>query len=228
MGAHSDKARRITVIRDWNSEDYDLPPLESETELERRLPEIMHIDDEELQQQTKDAFMEACPAYFWERPSSSSGKYHPVDERGKYGNWLHTKRVFIQYCNLASVDLAMDRITKHQFECGKSAALLHDMMKYGWPSDNNSHTVDSHDVIASAVSKHMTRLPDEVTDMIHSHMSKWGEGRNPETVNQWLLCRADKAVSPEWSTIGVYHPAKELIEELNIVGYEFNGTRIQE
>lgn len=213
------KAERVTSIR--NS-------LDSEEELERRLPEIWDIEDDEIREKTIDTFIRACPDYFWERPTSSTGKYHPKDERGEYGNWLHTKRVYIQYCNLARVDVEMGRLSEYEYDCGKAAALLHDMMKYGWPSDNNQHTQDDHDVIAADVAKYIGGLPPEVYLPIHAHMAKWGEGKEPETLNEWLLHRADKAVAPDWSTIGVYYPADELTEELNTVGYDSDGREIEE
>jgi len=211
------KVERITSVR--NSIDG--------SELRRRLPELWYIEDDEIRKKTARCFLTACPDYFWERPTTSTGKYHPEDERGKYGNVLHTKRVFIQYSNIASVDKDMDRLSEYEYSCGRSAALLHDMMKYGWPSDNNTHTQDDHDVIASEVAQHLGDLPPEVYNPISAHMAKWGEGKKPETLNEWLLHRADKAVSPDWSTIGVHEPAEELVEELNTVGYDSDGTKIQ-
>jgi len=190
------------------------------------LPEVELIENEEIREKTLGVLINGTPDSFWKRASSSTGKYHPEDERGEYGNILHTKRVFIQYCNLARVDVEMGRLSEYEMDCGKSAALLHDSMKYGWPSDNNEHTTDEHDVIGAAIAQHLGDLPEEVYRPIHSHMAEWGEGREPETLNEWLLHRADKAVSPSWSTIGVYQPAKELVEELNTVGYDRDGTKL--
>jgi hypothetical protein len=196
------------------------------SELRRRLPEIWEIENDDIREKTARCYLRACPDYFWERPTSSSGNYHPKDERGDYGNWLHTKRVYIQFCNLARVDVEMGLLSEYEFACGQSAALLHDMMKYGWPSSNNEHTVEDHDVIASEVAQHIGDLPPEVYLTIHAHMSKWGGGKNPETRLEWLLCRADKAVSPDWSTIGVIEPADELTEGLNVVGYDSSGNEL--
>jgi len=77
--------------------------LHSEEELLRRLPEINAIYDEDTRDSVIRTFLKGCPDYFWERPSSSSGKYHSVDERGKYGNWIHTKRVFAEYSNISFI-----------------------------------------------------------------------------------------------------------------------------
>jgi len=218
MKKHEEKAKRITKIKNGIDTEY----------VKRWLPEVEMIEDEEIREKTLWLLVNASPKSFWQKATSSSGKYHPKDERGKYGNILHTKRVYIQYCNLARVDVEMDRLSEYEYDCGKSAALLHDMMKYGWPSDNNQHTQDDHDVIAADVAKYIGGLPPEVYLPIHAHMAKWGEGKEPETLNEWLLHRADKAVAPDWSTIGVYYPAEELTEELNTVGYDSDGRELEE
>lgn len=213
------KAERVTTVK--NS-------IDGESELRHRLPEIWLIDDDEIRGKTITTFLTACPDYFWELPTTSTGKYHPRDERGEYGNWLHTKRVFMQYQSLARVDVEMGLLTEYEYDCGKSAALLHDMMKYGWPSHGNQHTQDDHDVIAADVAKHIGDLPSDVYLPIHAHMAKWGEGKEPETRNEWLLHRADKAVSPEWATEGgVYKPSDRLVEEHNVLGYDEDGDLIE-
>lgn len=215
---HRDKARRIDSIQSTWPKD----------ELEERLPEIWEIEDDEIREKTIQCFNLACPDHFWVRPSSSTGKYHPEDERGEYGNWLHTKRVYIQTANLTESDVELGVMTEYQRDCLKSAALLHDMMKYGWPSDDNAHTVDDHDIIAAEVARYIGELPDEVVLPIHGHMGPWGKGKVPEGTFELLLHRADKAVSPDWATIGVQNPSKELREHLNVVGYDVEGRVIEE
>lgn len=187
--------------------------LYSEEELVRRLPEVDAIYNEELREAVIRTFMDCCPDYFWERPSSSSGKYHSPDERGKYGNWLHTKRVFAEYCNISESWVELSRITPMQKEKGKAAALVHDMMKYGWPSEQNDHTVNNHDLIAADVALHIGDMPNDVVRMIATHMGPWGEGPNPETPAQLLLHTADKSAARRDNDIGVYFPAEELLDE---------------
>jgi response regulator RpfG family c-di-GMP phosphodiesterase len=223
---HREKAKRITSINDYNAEDFVLDPLETEDELERRLPEIWNIEDDEIRNRTVDVFIRACPAYFWELPTSSSGNHHPKDERGRFGNWLHTKRVFMMYSNLAESDRELGALSEHDIDCGKSAALIHDMLKYGWPSDNHPHTVDDHPIIAAEVAREMGGLPDHVYNLIYTHMGPWNSPKVPKGTNERLLHRADKAVSPDWATIGVYRPSKELTEELGVVGYNSDGEEL--
>lgn len=211
-----DKAERITRVKNSVDGEY----------VDRWFPELAEIEHDEIREKTRWMLINATPDSFWERATSSSGKYHPEDERGEFGNILHTKRVYIQFCNLASVDLEMGLISEYEFSCGQSAALLHDTFKYGYPSQNNTHTVEEHDVIASAVARNVADLPSDVYLPINAHMSKWGAGKEPETRLEWLLCRADKAVSPDWSTIGVREPSEELVETLNASGYDSDGKKL--
>lgn len=187
--------------------------LHSEEELLRRLSEIDAIYDEDLREDVIRTFMRGCPDYFWERPSSSSGKYHSVDERGKHGNWIHTKRVFAEYCSISESWVEMGIITPYQKEEGKAAALVHDMMKYGWPSEQNDHTVNNHDEIAAEVALHLGEMDDDVVRLIATHMGPWAAGPEPEKPQELLLHTADKSAAREKNDIGVYYPAEELLDE---------------
>lgn len=187
--------------------------LYTEAELIRQLPEINEIYEPDLRNAVIRTFMKGCPDYFWERPSSSSGKYHSVDERGQYGNLLHTKRVFAEYCNISESWVEADWITPYKKECGKAAALVHDMMKYGWPSAGNDHTVNNHDLIAADVARHIGEMPEPVVRLVEVHMGPWGEGPDPETPAERLFHTADKSAARESNDIGIYFPADELLEE---------------
>ena len=95
-----------------------------------------------LERQDVRSFTEACieasPDYvFWDAPSSSSGKYHPVSELSGDGTVIHTKRVFALAYELS-----------RGFGCEGSrdvicaAALLHDLAKQGLIK--SGHTVPDH------------------------------------------------------------------------------------
>lgn len=211
---HYDKAARINRVKNTLTEK----------KLLRRLPEIDAIYDEELRDGTIRTFLDGCPPYFWEKPSSSSGKYHSPDERGEYGNWLHTKRVFARYVTLSSSLYEAGEISGYEREAGKSAALIHDMMKYGWLSSNNQHTVNDHDIIAAAVAKEIGDLPAAVYKPIERHMGSWGEGPTPSSQHEWLLHLADKSASGiEEDNLAVYYPSDELVEafpHLNVIDHD--------
>lgn len=188
----------------------------TESELRRRLPEIETIVSDELYDATVETFLRGCPDHFWELPSSSTGKYHADDETGTYGNWLHVKRVFTTYLTLSRTYLEQHLITEAEREAGKSAALLHDMLKYGWPSENNEHTVNNHDVIGAQVAAEFGDLPKEVVEAIHSHNGAWGEGTNPTTAYEQILHLSDYTASkPHLGSPHVWRPAEELREEFD-------------
>jgi len=74
---------------------------------------------------------------FTDCPSSSSGKYHPIEELGPDGTILHTKKVFALAYELSR---ALD-CEQHRDEICASA-LLHDMLKQG--PKRSGHTVREH------------------------------------------------------------------------------------
>ena len=190
-------------------------------ELERMLPEINLIGDDDIRDETARTFLDWCPDYFWEIPSSGSGKYHPPDERGEYGNLLHTKRVFLAYEQLARSYTEQHLITADEYHCGQAAALLHDMFKFGWPSEQNDVTVSEHDVIAANVVLHKTDLPNKVSEAIATHAGAWGEGPSPETALQQLLHMADMTVTPSHYYSDVFEPCEEL-RELGVGGVDIH------
>lgn len=185
----------------------------TKAELERKLPEVNLILEPELQELTVKTFLKGCPDHFWTLPTSSTGKYHCVDERGEYGNWLHTKRVFVTYLLLSRSYLEQGLITEFQREAGKSAALIHDMLKYGWPSERNQHTANNHDVIGSDVARVIGGLPRDTWGPIHAHNGAWAEGKNPETDWEQILHLSDYVASkPILGKVAVWNPAEELEE----------------
>lgn len=199
-----EKAERIDRVR--NS-------LDSEKELLRRLPEIDAIYDEDIRQATVRYFLRYCPDYFWENPASASGNYHPPDERGKYGTWLHSKRVFVAYDNLSESLLELGNISKEQREAGRAAALIHDTFNYGWPSYGRDMTTSEHDVIAAAVAEQVDGMPQETVELVCSHMGPWGQGKLPSTENEMCFHYADKSAASKGHTPAVYYPAEEITDE---------------
>lgn len=201
------KAERINSVKNNLTEE----------ELLRVLPEIEMIVDDDIRKKTKKAFLDGCPPYFWVEPTSSSGKYHIPDERGKYGNLIHTKRVFVTYCLLSRTFLEQGLITEHERECGKSAALLHDMLKYGWPSEKGEHTVNNHDIIGAQVAEHIGDLPEEVHLAIHSHNGPWYEGKDPDTDSEQILHLADYVAAKEMLGVPeIIDPVDEITDEFDV------------
>jgi hypothetical protein len=87
-------------------------------------------------------FIKAClkevPDYiFTDCPSSSSGKYHPIEELSADGTIIHTKKVFAVAYELSR---ALD--CEHHRDEICAAAILHDMLKQG--KVKSGHTVKDH------------------------------------------------------------------------------------
>lgn len=179
-------------------------------EVVRKLPEINEISSDSIREDTINAFVELCPDYFWEVPASSTGKYHPKDHRVEKGLWLHTKRAFTQYQRLAPSFYNQNKITKTEMDHGKSAILLHDMFKYGWPKQN--HTTKDHDVVAAKALDGYVHS--KVIGCVASHNGPWYEGPSPRNELEQVHHLADMAASDVSNpNIAVLNPSRELKKE---------------
>lgn len=84
------------------------------------------------------AVIAAAPDYvFWDCSSSSSGKFHPLDELDGSGNVIHTRKVFAVAYELSRA-LGCERYRDEI--C--AAALLHDLAKQSL--EKTGHTVRDH------------------------------------------------------------------------------------
>lgn len=201
---NNSKVDRITGVK--NSIDEEV--------LLERLPELNVIFNDDIRRETIKAFLKACPPYFWEIASSGTGKYHAVDERGEMGNWIHTKRVFVTYLVLSRSYLEQGLISDFENDAGKSAALLHDMLKFGWPSEREDYAVSNHDVIGGDIAKNLVSLPRETWGSIHAHNGSWGDGKNPETEWEKLFHMADYVASKK--VLGkprIWNPHDDILNE---------------
>ena len=188
-------------------------------ELERRLPELQEIEDDCLRTRVGIIFLDHCPEYFWQKPASSSGKYHPQDHTGKHGLWIHTKRAFTAYERLSRSYLEAGRITEHERDCGRAAILLHDIFKYGMPEEQNNHTVSEHDRIAYRyLGNSAVHLPDEVLGCIDSHNGPWGVGKAPETELEQLHHSADMIASDRNGHFKILKPHPQIESALQDPG----------
>lgn len=202
------KAKRIDAVRG---------PVDSPDEVRRRLPEVDLIRADDLRAQTIAYFIDATPGYFWDKPASVSGKYHPPDERGQHGLWLHTKRVAASYEHVSRSLLELGEINEWDVDCGLAAALIHDTYQAGWPSDNESWATN-HDVIAAAVAHFVAQLPDTVVRLVHTHMGPWGGGQVPTTAHERLFHYADLTAAAATHEPSVYEPADELLSVAPNIG----------
>lgn len=156
------------------------------------MPQVDYIDDDELREQVIDAFHGLVPDYFWYIPSSSSGNYHPHDERGRYGLLVHTQRVVEIFDQLADSWIGQGKITEQERDYGIAAALLHDTVKNG--DDKTNGTVTEHGMLAADM---FEAMPEEVREAIRSHDGPWGADAEPETPLQELVHAADMVAADD-------------------------------
>ena len=95
-------------------ESYILEPLKDEIDL---------IQDDGIKSFIKSILARA--ENFWDIPSSFSGKYHPLDEHGKGGNVLHTKRV-VHASKIISDSYSL---SQEERDIVYAACLIHDVTK---------------------------------------------------------------------------------------------------
>ncbi len=121
------------------------------------------------------AMMAHAPQAFWDKASSSTGKYHKEDENGKEGQVIHTLRVIAVAEHLARMadlnDLDRDILI--------SAASLHDICKYGIAGESE-HTLSEHpQLVKSFWERNILILPNckyakQIIDTILQHSGRWG------------------------------------------------------
>lgn len=181
-------------------------------EIERRLPEVTLIEDDELREQTVDALSRGVPKYFWKVPATSSGHYHNPFARGRHGLWVHVKMGFAVYERLVRSKIEQGLMTEYEADCGRAALLLHDMLKYGHSYSKGDSTVKNHDLLAGTWLRHNTDLPEAVIRAVERHNGPWYEGPEPETEMEHLVHTADMVASSRNITPGVFEPHPKLAE----------------
>ena len=132
--------------------------------------------------------LEEVPLSNWAKKASKN--HHPPDERGDWGNLIHTIRV-----------LKVARFLSQHF--GKSedkaiaTSLLHDARRYG-PDAEAEWTLKNHaDMAADLAREH--GLDEEIVEALKFHMSKWGtEYYCPELSLKDTIILADMIASQPW------------------------------
>lgn len=113
--------------------------------------ELELIFDKDIREFTKLCLIAAPDYAFNDCPSSSSGRYHSVDELSFDGNQLHSKKVFTLV-----YDLCRGLGCEDKRDVLLGAALIHDMRKQG--EKKSGHTVKHHPKLAA-------ELVDQVQEM---------------------------------------------------------------
>lgn len=112
--------------------------------------ELKRIFDKKIREFTRLCLIHSPDYFFEDCPSSSSGKYHPLDELSYDGTIIHTKKVFTMlYDMVKALDCESNR------DIVLSAGIIHDLRKQGTIS--SGHTVKDH-------AAHGVNLIDEVQE----------------------------------------------------------------
>ena len=151
--------------------------------------EVLRIHNLEIRKFVDKALLEA-PPYFWTKPSSSTGKYHPPDEHGEGGLVLHTKRV----CKAAEV-LMKAQAPPIQMDVIRASCILHDIARYGLGETPSQHSLQNHAELGADFVK-MMGGPSTlfIEECVRRHMGKWGK-EVPETKEEWIVHLADMIAS---------------------------------
>lgn len=131
--------------------------------------------------------LEMSPSYFWTKPSSSTGKYHPEQCQGIGGLVRHTKSVVY----LANELCNTENLEGDERDAVLSACLLHDLCKYGLPE--GKHTTPNHDYVGAFFLKaQATKLGLDETPMLKEilggvawHYGIWSKRFNGQAVKSY-------------------------------------------
>lgn len=137
--------------------------------------ELELINDSEIRD-----FVEACldhaPEYAFTIPATSSGKFHPDDEKGEGGSYLHLRKA-----GRVADDLCRNfNVTGYDRDCIIAAAIMHDLCKNGYP-DDSGHTVAGHGSLWIHIVEEFVPKSDilkidyivKIGQLIGEHMGRW-------------------------------------------------------
>lgn len=140
--------------------------------------ELKRIYDSKIREFTKLCLTQAPDYIFIDCPSSSSGKYHPLDELGSDGLVIHTKKVFTLVYELTKA-----------FDCEDNrdivlaAGLIHDLCKQG--TKRSGHTQSNHPDLAANLVDEVQEATQLLTkeqhkvlrDCVGYHYGPWSTGK---------------------------------------------------
>ena len=97
-----------------------------EEKVEHFAPELRLIFDKRVREFTRLCIGQAPEYFFTDCPSSTTGKFHPLDELTADGVVIHTKKVFTMVYEMVK---ALD--CEHNRDLVLASALIHDLRKQG-------------------------------------------------------------------------------------------------
>ncbi len=140
--------------------------------------EIDRIYDSTVKEFTRLCLTCAPDYIFIDCPSSSSGKYHPIDELTSDGTIIHTKKVFT---------MAFEMVKALNCEDNRdlvlSACIIHDLRKHG--VHDSGHTLSNHaelgadlvDEVQGATQLLSKKQHDIIRNCVGYHYGPWSENK---------------------------------------------------
>ena len=178
--------------------------------------ELSYIQSEQIKDLAK-TILEKADDYFFEKPASSTGKYHPKFSNGEGGLVRHTKAVAFFLNELIRAELQAKSIDRHTADLLILCAIAHDIKKYG--DGTGEYTVNNHAELGAKFAGNLAYkagLPKEDYEFIHKtilcHMGPWSEPK-PETMTDRMLFYAD------------YVSSRKEIEGLSFITANDNATQ---
>lgn len=181
------------------------------------MPCVEFIETDEIRSDVLDVLQD-LPAYFWRAPTTTSEAYHNQHTRGQHGLWIHTQMVATALERLLDSHrvpaIKMKRMSQHEADNLRAAAILHDGLKYGDPprDPDDSAALDHEHRIADLLA--VREFDDIAVDAVREHMGPFEryEGPVPSSPGAWLLHRADMVASDPYIHPAIYDPHEALLE----------------
>ena len=168
--------------------------------------ELAYIKTDFIKEQTKLA-IEHFPSYFERVMSSSTGKYHAVNET-LYEHTCRDAKLAV-----GIVDLEMFELDQIDKDLIISALILHDSCKYGL--EYHQYVVHDHPIIASNLVKKFCDIEfaNVICPLIEAHSGQWTTSKwsdvvlpKPETKLQKIVHLVDYIASRRYITINLEEP----------------------
>lgn len=158
------------------------------------------IENDSIREFTK-AMIDKAPAIVWERAAST--RYHLLDERGDYGNLLHTIRVV----SLCKVIMDAVEVAPGNTSLGRdvllSAALLHDICRHGLFGLDVSTRTDHPDLVLMHARQYGLTCDcfDDIMSTIGVHMGKWSPRPVSFTIDADLALHLADYIATHWTEV---------------------------
>jgi len=177
--------------------------------------ELSLINNDLVKKLTIDILDTKVPDYINTLPSSSSKKYHPVDENGNVVTIAtHTKSAVRILYVLLDHPMISGKMSDFEKDICISATILHDCVKYGIPPNTADHTVHEHPILVSLLypyddtNSEYYLIFEKIVEVASTHHGPWQRSVVSdlvlppiETDSQWYVHLADYLSSRRWITI---------------------------